>query len=162
MVRNENKPFGVETKSLDIKVLGTSFNVEAYPEDELVRTTLVRGSVELISPKFEKDVSLVPGDRFTLDVANNSASIDKVDTGIYRLAKDGLLLFKKNNLSEVCRKLERWYMVPIEYDGQGNQDLEFTAKVEDEPIDKVLEYISGTFPINYQIRENQIIIKYRN
>ena len=162
VVRNTKIPFIVETQNLNIKVLGTSFNVEAYNDDERIRTTLVRGAVELNSEKLKSPVRLTPGDRFTLDLVNNSAEIEKVNTEIYRLVKDGLLIFKRNNLNEVCRKLERWFMIPIEYDGKGNTDLEFTAKFEDESIERILEIVSETFPINYQIRNNQIIIKYKN
>jgi ferric-dicitrate binding protein FerR (iron transport regulator) len=158
---DEQKTFTVETYGLNVEVLGTSFNIEAYPEDEIIRTTLVRGSVKLVSGKFQNDVFLSPGDRLSYDVAQDEASLEKVNTEIYRLVKDGLLIFKRNNLNEVCRKLERWFMIPIEYDGIGNQNLLFTAKFEDESIEQILEIVSETIPINYQIRKNEIIIKYR-
>ena len=162
VVKNSEKPFIVRTHGADVTVLGTSFNVEAYPDEDRIKTTLVRGAVELSSEKLKNKVSLAPGDLFVLDLKNNSATVEKVNTEIYRLVKDGLLIFKRNNLSEVCKKLERWFMVPIEYDEQGNQDLLFTAKFEDESIEQILKIVSETIPINYQIRNDQIIIKYKN
>jgi ferric-dicitrate binding protein FerR (iron transport regulator) len=162
VAHDKKKPFVVETNNLDINVLGTSFNVESYTEDELVRVTLVRGSVGLVSKKLENQVALIPGDRFTFNLQENTASIEKVNTEIYRLVKDGLLIFKRNNLNEVCRKLERWFMVPIEYDGTGNTDLEFTAKFEDESLTQILKIVSETFPIDYYIKNNKVMITYKN
>jgi ferric-dicitrate binding protein FerR (iron transport regulator) len=159
VVKNTKKPFIVETENLNVTVLGTSFNVEAYSEDKLIRTTLVRGSVEIQSNKIGEKAILTPGDQFTFDIANNTASIEKVNTEIYRLVKDGLLIFKRNNLAEVCRKLERWYMVPIEYEDNGENNLLFTAKFEDESLETILKIVKETIPIQYQIKDNQIIVK---
>lgn len=159
---NAEKPFFVKTYGLDVKVLGTSFNVEAYTEDKIIRTTLVRGSVQVESDELQNEIILTPGDRLSVNVEQNKVNVEKVNTEIYRLVKDGLLIFKRNNLNEVCRKLERWFMIPIEYDGKGNQNLLFTAKFEDESIERILKIVSETIPINYQIRQDKIIIKYKN
>ena len=159
---NLDKTFLVETYGMNVKVLGTSFNIEAYEDDNIIRTTLVRGAVQVNSDGFQNSIALTPGDRLSINVADNSANIEKVNTEIYRLVKDGLLIFKRNNLNEVCRKLERWFMIPIEYDGKGNENLLFTAKFEDEPIERILKIVSETIPINYQIRKDKIIIKYKS
>lgn len=162
VAHNTEKPFFVETYGLDVRVLGTSFNVEAYTEDKIVRTTLVRGSLQVESEEFQNEIVLTPGDRLSVNVEENKVHIEKVNTEIYRLVKDGLLIFKRNNLNEVCRKLERWFMIPIEYDGKGNQNLLFTAKFEDESIERILKIVGETIPINYQIRQDKIIITYKN
>ena len=162
VARDEENPFYVETYGLNVRVLGTSFNVEAYLEDNIIRTTLVRGSVQVESEEFQNEIVLTPGDRLSVNVEENKVYVEKVNTEIYRLVKDGLLIFKRNNLNEVCRKLERWFMIPIEYDGKGNQNLLFTAKFEDESIERILKIVSETIPINYQIRQDKIIIKYKN
>jgi transmembrane sensor len=158
VTHNSEKPFVVDTKYVDIKVLGTSFNAEAYSVDKLVKTTLVRGSIVLSSKYLKEEAALIPGDQLTLDIVKGNATIEKVNTEIYRLVKDGLLIFKRNNLTEVCRKLERWYMVPIEYDGKGDQNILFTAKFEDESLERILKIISETIPIRYEIKDNKIII----
>ncbi len=157
--KNPDKPFIIEMDNANITVLGTSFNVEAYPEDKLIRTTIVRGSVEIASEKLFESMVLTPGDQFTFDMENNNAYVEKVNTEIYRLVKDGLLLFKRNNLSEICRKLERWYMIPIEYDDTGDDNLLFTAKFEDESIETILKIVNETIPINYKYINNQIKVE---
>jgi ferric-dicitrate binding protein FerR (iron transport regulator) len=82
-----------------------------------------------------------------------------VNTEIYRLVKDGMIIFKRNTLSEVCRKLERWFMIPVEFNGTDNQDLLFTAKFQDESVEKILKILNLTIPINYQIMNEKIVIK---
>ncbi|HKJ79640.1 MAG TPA: FecR family protein, partial [Prolixibacteraceae bacterium] len=82
---NAEKPFYVNTNLLKVKVLGTSFNVEAYPGDQIIRTTLVRGSVEVLASGSQSSVLLSPGDRLSFNTETKAVKIEKVNTGIYRL-----------------------------------------------------------------------------
>ena len=72
-----------------------------------------------------------------------------------------LLCGHYRSIAEVCRKLERWFMIPVELNGTDNQDLLFTAKFQDEPIEKILQIIDATIPINYQILTDKVVIKQR-
>ena len=72
-----------------------------------------------------------------------------------------MIIFKRNTLTEVCRKLERWFMIPIELNDTNNQDLLFTAKFQDESIERILQILNMTIPINYQILNDKIVIKQR-
>lgn len=159
VTKNHEKPFTVETGHLNVKVLGTSFNLEAYSNETTVRTTLVRGSLQIESELISKDFLLTPGDRVSFDVNSRQLTSEKVNTEIYRLVKDGMIIFKRNTLAEVCRKLERWFMIPVEFNGTDNQDLLFTAKFQDEPVEKILKILDLTIPINYQIMNEKIVIK---
>lgn len=159
VTKNHEKPFTVETGHLKVKVLGTSFNLEAYNNETLVRTTLVRGSLQIESELISKEVLLSPGDRISLDLNSKQLTSEKVNTEIYRLVKEGMIIFKRNTLAEVCRKLERWFMIPVELNGADNQDLLFTAKFQDEPVEKILQILDLTIPINYQIMNDKIVIK---
>lgn len=161
VTKNQEKPFTVETVHLNVKVLGTSFNLEAYSNETTVRTTLVRGSLQVESELISKDFLLTPGDRVSVDVNRKQLTSEKVNTEIYRLVKDGMIIFKRNTLAEVCRKLERWFMIPVEFNGTDNQDLLFTAKFQDESIEKILQILNMTIPINYQILNDKIVIKQR-
>lgn len=161
VTKNQEKPFTVETGHLKVKVLGTSFNLEAYSNEAIVRTTLVRGSLQIESELISKDVLLSPGDRISFDVNSRQITSEKVNTEIYRLVKDGMIIFKRNTLTEVCRKLERWFMIPIELNDTNNQDLLFTAKFQDESIERILQILNMTIPINYQILNDKIVIKQR-
>jgi ferric-dicitrate binding protein FerR (iron transport regulator) len=159
VAKNQEKPFTVETGLLKVRVLGTSFNLEAYSNETMIRTTLVRGSLQIESELISKGILLTPGDRISLDVNSKQLTSEKVNTEIYRLVKDGMIIFKRNTLAEVCRKLERWFMIPVELKGNDNQDLLFTAKFQDESIEKILQILNLTIPINYQIMNDKIVIK---
>lgn len=159
VTKNQEKPFTVETVHLNVKVLGTSFNLEAYSNEPMVRTTLVRGSLQIESELISKGFLLTPGERVSFDVNSRQLTSEKVNTEIYRLVKDGMIIFKRNTLAEVCRKLERWFMIPVEFNGTDNQDLLFTAKFQDESVEKILKILNLTIPINYQIMNDKIVIK---
>lgn len=157
VAKNSEKPFTVTTSQLNLKVLGTSFNVDAYANEPFVRTTLVRGSLLVEHVQSGKSITMVPGDRVSLALQNNQFTTEKVNTEIYRLVKSGMIIFKRNTLSEVCRKLERWFMVPVEFSGNEGELL-FTAKFEDESIEQILRILNETIPIQYQVLKDKIII----
>jgi transmembrane sensor len=151
-------PFIVDTKNVDVEVLGTSFNLEAYTADGKIKTTLVRGSVKFLESITNQSKMMKPGEQLTFNVADQNVTVEEVNTDIYRLVKKGMLLFKRNNMHEVCGKLERWFMVPVNYKGTFNKDLLFTAKFEEESIETILRIISQTFPIKYKILKDHIEI----
>jgi ferric-dicitrate binding protein FerR (iron transport regulator) len=157
VVKNSEKPFTISTSQLNLKVLGTSFNVDAYANEPFVRTTLVCGSLMIEHAQSGESVTMVPGDRVSLAIQNNQFTTEKVNTEIYRLVKSGMIIFKRNTLSEVCRKLERWFMIPVEFSGNEG-DLLFTAKFEDESIEQILRILNETIPIQFQVLKDKIII----
>lgn len=159
---NPEHPFVVDTKNVDIEVLGTSFNLEAYSSDDKIKTTLVRGSVNFRESLTNQSKVLTPGDQLTFNVSDKNITTEKVNTDIYRLVKDGMLLFKRNDLHEVCSKLERWFMVPVDYKGTFNKNLLFTAKFEGESLETILKIISQTIPISYKVFKDHIEIADRN
>lgn len=155
-------PFVVDTKNVDVEVLGTSFNLEAYPNDDKIKTTLVRGSVRFLESITNQSKMIIPGEQLTFDLEDQNITVEKVNTDIYRLVKDGMLLFKRNDIHEVCSKLERWFMVPVEYKGAFNKELLFTAKFEGESLETILRIISQTIPIKYKVLKDHVEISDRN
>jgi hypothetical protein len=99
-----------------------------------------------------------PGDQLTFDLSTHTLSTEKVNTDIYRLVKDGMLLFKRNDMHEVCNKLERWFMIPVDYKGTFNHEMLFTAKFEGESLETILQIISQTIPIDFQIFKDHVEI----
>jgi transmembrane sensor len=110
-------PFRVVSDKKTIEVLGTHFNVHAYPED-LYRTTLLEGSVRL---KYGSGLPtlLTPGEQATLN-ANQEFHVTRVSTKDAIAWKNGIFLFKNEPLRSVMRQISRWY--DIEYVFQGNLD----------------------------------------
>jgi len=113
VAHNPNQPFIVKTKGLDVKVLGTSFNVNAYKQDN-ISVVLVEGHVE-INPDKETRMLLQPSQMACLE--NGILRKEKqVNTMKYTCWKDNIMLLEKENISEVLDKVAQYYGVPIEYD----------------------------------------------
>lgn len=119
---DEKNPFYVLTHNLDVKVLGTIFNISAYRDDQTVSTVLEQGSVELhydnrsiFGSSVEK---MVPGMLAVYDPAKNTLLQTKVNTKDYTSWKDGYVILEKCPLDDIIRRLSRYYNIPIELDDQ--------------------------------------------
>jgi ferric-dicitrate binding protein FerR (iron transport regulator) len=152
VAHNPGKPFIVKTGKLNIKALGTEFNVHAYPEDDIVETTLVEGKVVIdrILPdkKIEQVSSMVPGQHIsynqnTNEVISGMGSIDK-----YVAWKDGKLIFDNESITEVAKKLERMFNVEIEV-ADDVKYLTYTVTLYNDPLYLILDLMSETTPITY-------------
>jgi ferric-dicitrate binding protein FerR (iron transport regulator) len=115
VAKNKDKPFIVKSENQSIEVLGTHFNVHAYNNESVVKTTLLEGSVA-ITYKNQKAV-LKPGQQS--NVADNSTKIviRKVDTQSAVAWKNGRFKFDNADLKSVMKQLERWYGIKVEYRG---------------------------------------------
>ena len=114
VIRNEESPFIVRTDFVDIEVLGTNFDVSAYPDDRIFETILVSGSisVEIKKEGFlsgKEKVVLNPNQMISLNKKEGVSKVSEVDVSVYISWKDGMLKFEKQDLSRVLRKLERYY-----------------------------------------------------
>jgi hypothetical protein len=116
--KNEEMPFIVKTSNLSVKVLGTQFNVLAYPEDNSIQTVLTEGSVEVIKANaglFEKSVRLVPGQMALFNKNDNETKVYEVDVEYYTLWTEGIFSFRNTDLSRLVKKLERYYNIRFDY-----------------------------------------------
>ena len=161
VAHNENIPFHVNSSEMSIKVLGTSFNVSVYPDDENVHTTLVEGSVKVSSKVgVGNEKILRPDQQFIYNRSNNNVQVNDVDTEFYSAWKDGAFSFDNESLFSIMRKLERWYNIRVFYHGQDIQKLRFTGELKRfGTCNDVLEVISKTTHIKYEIKgERNVVI----
>lgn len=154
---NPDKPFIVKTTDIYVKVLGTSFNLKAYPESNKISTTLVHGKVVLETESagvMKQLAELNPSDRAVYQNNNKTIQIStEEDLDKFIAWKDGKLVFFNDPIDEVADKLGIWYNVTVKI---GNSDLKryrFTATFTDEPIEQVLDLLSKSSPIKYQIKK---------
>lgn len=112
VVRNERKRFEVTIKDITVAVLGTQFNVKAYPDDELVTTTLTSGKVAVQSP--EEKYTLRPNQELVYNVADKSAVVQGVSDNSTNW-RDGSLIFNELTMSEIFKELERKFDVKFNY-----------------------------------------------
>ena len=115
VTKNKNKPFIVKSGDQDIEVLGTHFNVHAYTNESVIKTTLLEGSVA-VSYKNQKEV-LKPGQQSNVSEKFNKIGIKQVDTEAAIAWKNGRFKFDNADLKTVMRQLERWYGIKAEYRG---------------------------------------------
>jgi transmembrane sensor len=115
VAKNKNKPFIVKSGDQDIEVLGTHFNVHAYDNESVVKTTLLEGSVA-VSYKNQKAI-LKPGQQSNVSDKFTKIAIKQVDTEAAIAWKNGRFKFDNADLKTVMRQLERWYGIKVEYRG---------------------------------------------
>jgi ferric-dicitrate binding protein FerR (iron transport regulator) len=142
-----------------VKVLGTRFNVCAYPEDGEYYTTLEEGSVNASNINNGEQVTLNPGEQVVLNRKTDGLKYQKVNTELYTSWKENLLKFDDATFDEVIKKMERWYDIKITVDPSVNTKERFTMTIKTESLREMLALVSKTTKINYEIKVNSVLIK---
>ncbi|MCF6406148.1 DUF4974 domain-containing protein [Chitinophaga filiformis] len=180
--KDEQRPFIIHTKKMDITVLGTTFNVRAYEEDKTVETSLIQGKVEVtIKGEVPKKVILSPNQKIVLFNEEQQPKMVSVpatvgpDKESYRLEevtvnphdslvaetawKENCLVFNNERFADIALKMERWYDVQIIFADKQVEDYRFTGTFINETVDQTLEALRFTSPFHYRIEKKKIIIE---
>jgi len=155
-VVKDGRPFMVKTSKGNVEVMGTSFDVKSY-ENENFETTLVEGIVK-VKDNTSQTGTLKPGQQAVVTPANEFTMRD-VNIGLITSWKDGKLMFVKEPFQHVATELERWYNVKIELQGDRLKRLGYTGTIEMETFSEVLELINTTTPIKYKFNKNTRVLK---
>ena len=155
-------PFIVESNDLNIRVLGTSFNVSSYSENKNISTVLVEGAVRLYGKdelySEEKSKLLQPGKKAEWDKENQKITIQKVNTSFYTSWIDGTLVIEKLRFPEIIKRLERHYNIKIINNNKELDNQVFTATFQVENIQEVLESFKANYSFKYIIEKDTITI----
>ena len=154
-------PFVVNANQMDVKVLGTKFNLSSYHDDESISTVLVEGSVSLSKAgesSGETALKLEPGYRAVLDKKENTLAIDKVNTDLYTGWMKNKLIFKNMKFKHIRKKLARKYNVEIINLNHELDENTYNATFDVETIEQVLNTLNRNYPIDYVFENNQIKI----
>ena len=158
VARDEKHPFVVHAGENEVRVLGTRFNLTAYPDEQEVITTLVEGSVEFWND--QSSIRLKPGEQSVLDRETNNLEKQKVDVSIYTSWVSGTYEYERMPLSDITRQLSRWYDVQFVYETTEFSNHPFTGVVKrDQSLEEVLSIIEKTTNIKFKISGRTIIIK---
>lgn len=185
VVKDKSRPFIISTATVDIRVLGTAFNVRSYPNDKTTETALIRGSVEVtLKTNPDKKFILKPNEK--LVVQNTPAPdttklvtkltrekapvitwapvrpVDTKDSITYETSwVKNYLSFDEETLQQAALKIERWYDVKviIEGDSLKNASSTFTAVFEDENLAMVMEALRMAGNFNYTIKRKEVLIR---
>lgn len=159
VAKDAEHPFIVNAGQLMIQVLGTSFNVYAYPDDNEFSATLDEGSVNAVNVANGKSLNISPGEQVVLNRQSNGLNLLRVKTKLYTSWKENMLKFEDAPFDEVIKKMERWYDVKISVDRAINTRERYTMTIKTESLREMLQLVSKTTKINYEIKGNTVSIK---
>ena len=156
VAHDAERPFIVETSRMNVKVLGTRFNVNDYDDNEEVSTTLVNGSVEIVSGD-QQVFRLVPGEQAY--GKENELEKREVNVRLYTSWIDGKFLFNNTELEEIAKQISRWYDVEIFFSSENVKKVRFTgAIVKFKPLDDLVRMIESTSQVRFSVKGKTIVI----
>ena len=161
VAHNSRMPFKVANASQTVEVLGTHFNIMAYPDETSTKTTLLQGSVKIIKENKSKIIS--PGQQTR--VKDGNIDVVNVDVNEATAWKDGYFMFKSEDIQSIMRQISRWYNLEVTYQGNFPEKV-FGGKISrSRNVSEVLEILESTGSIHFKIipgdsfgRERRIIV----
>lgn len=157
VARDENTPFVVNTSKMRVDVLGTSFNVRAYSNEDKISTTLVHGKVMITQCNNKQKFYLKPCEQFVL--AGQESTVRKVNVEQFIAWKEGRILFEDNPLHEILTDLGRWYNVSFSYENDESKNLRYSIDMKRfDKFSDILEIINLTQKVKFEINENEVTV----
>jgi ferric-dicitrate binding protein FerR (iron transport regulator) len=186
VVHNADKPFVIHTTAMDIKVLGTEFNVKSYPDENTTEASLIRGSIEVtLKDKRAEKIIMKPNEK--LVVSNESAEEVKApalakkapdNTPIINLGHlnyfsldstiletswvNNRLVFEDESFQEVATRMARWYGVDFEFGNEDVKQLRFTGNFKNETVQEALKAMQITADFSFRVSSDKHIVITKN
>lgn len=178
VVRDTKHPFIVHTNSIDVKVLGTVFNVRDYQNENTIQTTLLKGAVEVFVKNNNRKISLSPNEKLIVpqninpskpsSEGGNEQTIPEIQ--LVSIAPDikdssfsetewmhGRIVFNRERINEIIPVLERWYNIKIVYHGTFSNKT-FSGSFRNASLEDILKTLQLSGDINYKIEKDRVII----
>lgn len=162
VTHNKEIPFIVKVDDMNVKVLGTEFNVKAYSEESTIQTTLVNGKVEVFAKGFGNSVKsiLTPSYQANYSKKDKTIDVNLVRTNIYTDWKDGLFVLDNISLEELSVILSRWYEVSFFFTNEKVKQNRFTGKMKKyENLQDIFELLEQLSDVEFQIKDNAIVVQ---
>lgn len=175
---DSTRPFIIHTTKINIKVLGTAFNVKSYPNDSYTETSLIRGKIDVnFTDRPDEHIILRPNEK--LIVSKNQQTVqnsgdhkpEKIKISLVSIeptAKEeplaetawmnSKLVFNDTPFSEIANVLERRFDIKIIFTSNTSKDYRFTGTFEDEDLEEILQLMKITKPFNYGLNKKQLTI----
>jgi ferric-dicitrate binding protein FerR (iron transport regulator) len=183
VVKNPEKPFIIHASKMDIKVLGTAFNVKCYKGEKTIETSLIRGSIEVTLKDRQEKIMMKPNEKLIINTEekekikaapNKIAPVSSIQKPIILLSnltiftKDNTvvetawvqnrLVFVSETFEDIALKMERWYGIKIIITNEVVKQFRISGSFEKESITEALNALQLSSPFNYLIKNNVIII----
>ena len=160
---NPDVPFIVESANQRVRVYGTEFNIRAYPEDDVVYTTLSSGSISLTPSSGSGEIFLSPGKQTIFTKATSEAKVRQVDIDRVTGWRHGRFVFEEQTLRQIMRDLARWYNFEYEFADDEAAETIFMGSIPRYSNFKtaiaILEKSGG---LAFEVKENRILISRQN
>jgi ferric-dicitrate binding protein FerR (iron transport regulator) len=149
--KDKKRPFIVNTPEINVKVLGTRFNIASYNNENNVEVVLEEGKLVFNDKAINKSYTMKPNDLVVYDKTLRNYSTNVVQPQKYLSWIDGKLEFRNDPLDVIARRLERWYNIDVEINGKISYDQRLRATFIDESLEEVLYLMKRTLHIDYRI-----------
>lgn len=159
VAKNPDKPFVIRSGEVLTTVLGTSFNINTYPDSQQIAVTVASGKVKVAS--HENEIHLGPNEQGIFDKKTKTISKKMTDIATFLNWKDGIIHFEDTSLAQVVESLERWYGVTFVFENENLRNCHVTATYKNEMLPAVMESIAyAKKGLRYEFLENdKILIK---
>ncbi|RKD90832.1 FecR family protein [Mangrovibacterium diazotrophicum] len=156
VAKNPNQPFVVTARGVDVKVLGTHFNISAYNDDQFIKTTLVEGSVQVYNQAHS--VRIIPGEQASIGNLQSEIKVSQVDVNQVLAWQQGFFEFTNATLPEIVKQISRWYDVDIRVE-EGVLDKRFGGRISNRlSLTRLLDLLGGS-GIYYEKNDSVLVIK---
>ncbi len=183
VVKNPGKPFIIHARNIDIRVVGTAFNVKSYPGDKTTETSLIRGIIEVnIRNRPAEKIILKPNEKLVVAaddlpvvkqalpataprtrpapqvVIDNISYLPADSTVVETSWMDNKLIFRDESFRELADRMERWYGVSIVFDNKQLEDIRLTGTFQGETLQQALRALTITASFTYKINKEVVTI----
>jgi hypothetical protein len=156
VAKNSQKPFLVNINDMQVRVLGTHFNINAYGDEDFIKTSLLEGSIKV--SKGTVSGLLKPGEQATISNKNDNIQIGRANMEEAIAWKNGLFQFEGADINHIMNEISRWYNMQIEYTGK-LQSRRFEGKISrSAPLSDVLKILELS-NVKFEVFKNKIIVK---
>ena len=152
VTRNASKPFYVTSGNTNVQVLGTSFNINAYDNEPMVRTTLLEGSVSI-----NDRVRLSPNQQSRVEKNGSIKVLRDIDVDDAVAWKNGAFSFNNADITTVMRQLERWYDIEVVYEGDKPADLFYGGISRQSSLMDVLKILRAS-KVRFRLEGKKLIV----
>ena len=157
VAKDAKKPFTVQFMSSSVTVLGTSFNIRAYPEEKQSQTTLAEGSVRIYSPG--SSMLLKPGEQAEVKALSGEMVKKEVEVKTYTSWKDGRFVFEQEPLENIMRTLERWYDIRVIFRDEGAKRISLSGNLKRYgDFSQVMNMLQMTGDVRFELHGNDVYI----
>ncbi|WP_312791532.1 FecR domain-containing protein [Sphingobacterium sp.] len=154
VTKDRIRPFKVLSKGQEIEVLGTEFNVNAYPENENIKTTLITGKVKLSNDNHAlPPIYLKPGQQ-SMNTGGSDIRIANVDVAPFTAWKEGMFYFDETPISDALQQIGRWYNVEVKYKAHVPQTHFYGRIKRSKPLREVLEVLEES-GLRFELSKDQ-------